>query len=184
MWTAPITRCFLSGFFKGTVSTDSDAHLQEISVQPALSTLNKGDSTNLLVTAHYDNGETRDVTPWAKFTSTDEGIAEVDSTGQVKVQDSGHDAILVWFGSKVNLARIIVPYPNQLLPLSLMKLLNATSSIKSIWINSENYKYRRRHAVMTPLSCDVQHSTPSVASPSQRSGRHSLRCPKINGGIG
>ena len=94
--------------------TDSDAHLQEISVQPALSTLNKGDSTNLLVTAHYDNGETRDVTPWAKFTSTDEGIAEVDSTGQVKVQDSGHGAILVWFGSKVNLARIIVPYPNQL----------------------------------------------------------------------
>ncbi|MDA8698313.1 DUF1549 and DUF1553 domain-containing protein, partial [Rhodopirellula sp.] len=94
--------------------TSNDPLLERINVSPGLSTLRIADTTGLLVTAHYNDGSTRDVTHWAKFTSTDESIASVDESGQVVVQDSGEGAILVWFGSKVDLARITVPYPNDI----------------------------------------------------------------------
>jgi len=94
--------------------TSNDPLLERITVSPGLSTLRIADTTGLLVTAHYNDGSTRDVTHWAKFTSTDESIASVDESGQVVVQDSGEGAILVWFGSKVDLARITVPYPNDI----------------------------------------------------------------------
>ena len=92
--------------------TADDPKLDRISVQPNLSRLNQGDNTRLLVTAHYDNGTTRDVTTWAKFTSTDEAIARVNESGSVSIEDSGQGAILVWYGSQVDLARITVPFAN------------------------------------------------------------------------
>lgn len=96
--------------------TSDDPALTNITVEPSESTLAPQDITKMLVTAHYDNGTTRDVTRWAKFSSTDDSIATVDEAGNVLVGDSGQGAILVWFSSKVNLARITVPYPNQLNP--------------------------------------------------------------------
>ena len=93
--------------------TAHDAKLQRISVLPKQSRLLQGDTSKLLVTAHYDSGATQDVTRWAKFTSTDQAIANVTADGKVKVEDSGQGAILVWYGSKVDLARITVPFTNQ-----------------------------------------------------------------------
>lgn len=100
----------------GPPPSSDDSTLTGITVEPSDSTLRPQDLSKLLVTAHYDNGQTRDVTRWAKFTSTDDSIASVDEAGNVTVVDSGQGAILVWFSSKVNLARITVPYPNQLSP--------------------------------------------------------------------
>ena len=52
-----------------------------------------------------------DVTHWSVFSATDEAIASVDDNGIVSVRGSGEGAVLVWFGSKVALARMTVPYP-------------------------------------------------------------------------
>ncbi len=89
-----------------------DARLQRISVTPDAALLAPGDQQSLVVTGHYDDGSTVDVTKWSQFTATDEAIAGVDDRGGVTVRGSGEGAVLVWFGSQVALARMTVPYAN------------------------------------------------------------------------
>ncbi len=90
-----------------------DARLHQISVLPKSALLALGESSQVLVHAHYDDGRVVDVTHWAKFSATDESIASVDQDGKVLVRGSGEAAVLVWFGSKVALARMTVPYPHE-----------------------------------------------------------------------
>ena len=90
-----------------------DPRLERISVLPESSLLAPGDASQILVRAHYDDGRVVDVTHWSQFTATDEAIAGVDEDGLVNVRGSGEGAILVWFGSKVALARMTVPYPHE-----------------------------------------------------------------------
>ncbi len=99
---------WIAGGAKGP-SAD-DPKLLKISVQPEASRLKPQDQSQLLVRAHYDNGTSRDVTHWAKFSATDEAVAMVDEQGKIKVQGSGEAAVMVWFGSKVALARMTVPF--------------------------------------------------------------------------
>ncbi len=94
--------------------TDDDARLQRISVSPETALLAPGDTSNISVIGHYDDGSEVDVTHWSQFTATDEAVAGVDTTGQVTVRGSGESAVLVWFGSKIALARMTVPYPNEI----------------------------------------------------------------------
>ncbi|QDT12209.1 DUF1549 and DUF1553 domain-containing protein [Planctomycetes bacterium K23_9] len=95
---------------------EDDAILQRISVYPESAMLLPGDSSRVLVNAHYDDGRIADVSHWARFTATDETIASVDDEGVVSVRGSGEGAVLVWFGSKVALARMTVPYPDEIPP--------------------------------------------------------------------
>ncbi|QDV45209.1 Bacterial Ig-like domain (group 2) [Stieleria neptunia] len=89
---------------------DDDPTLERISVMPENALLSPGDTSQVLVSAHYDDGRVIDVTHWAKFTATDEAVAGVDGDGLARVRGSGEAAVLVWFGSKVVLARMTVPY--------------------------------------------------------------------------
>src|SRR5262249_50622308 len=66
--------------------------------------------------AHFSDGHAEDVTRWAKFSTTDEGIASVDDTGTVRVRGPGQAAISVWYLSRVAAARIASPYPNTIDP--------------------------------------------------------------------
>ena len=91
---------------------EDDPRLQRISVLPESALLKPGEHSQVLVNAHYDDGRVVDVTHWAQFSATDEAIASVDEDGMVLVRGSGEGAVLVWFGSKVALARMTVPYPN------------------------------------------------------------------------
>jgi hypothetical protein len=93
--------------------SDEDPSLVRISVMPEASLLQPGDHSRILVNAHYDDGRIVDVTHWSKFSATDESVAGVDEAGKVDVRGSGEGAVLVWFGSKVALARMTVPYPNE-----------------------------------------------------------------------
>jgi hypothetical protein len=90
-----------------------DPALQRISVLPESALLSPGDDSQVLVSAHYDDGRVVDVTHWAKFSATDEAVASVNEDGVASVRGSGEAAVLVWFGSKVTLARMTVPYPHQ-----------------------------------------------------------------------
>ncbi len=93
-------------------STD-DTELKRIELSPALSQLNKGDTKQLTVHAFFSDGTKRDVTRWARFTSTDATIAEVDeATGLAKVIGYGEGAISVWYSGQIALARITSPWPS------------------------------------------------------------------------
>ena len=93
-------------------STD-DTKLNRIELSPALSQLNKGDTQPLTVHAFFSDGTKRDVTRWARFTSTDATIAEVDeATGLAKVIGYGEGAISVWYSGQIALARITSPWPS------------------------------------------------------------------------
>jgi hypothetical protein len=95
--------------------TDADRTLERLEVTPKTATLKKGDSQSMTVRAHYSDGSVEDVTDWAKYTSADETVAEVDEkTGEVKVIGHGEGAITVWFSSRVELARVTSPYPNSI----------------------------------------------------------------------
>ncbi|NNE01378.1 MAG: DUF1553 domain-containing protein [Pirellulaceae bacterium] len=96
--------------------SDDDATLKRISVYPETALLTTGDQSRVLVNAHYDDGRVVDVTHWSRFSATDETIASVADDGVVSVRGSGEGAVLVWFGSKVALARMTVPYPNDIPP--------------------------------------------------------------------
>jgi hypothetical protein len=93
--------------------TQEDPVLQRIRVMPENSMLETGDEAQILVSAEYSDGQVKDVTHWAKFNATDEAIAGVDQHGRVQIRGNGQGAVLVWFGSKVALARLTVPYPNE-----------------------------------------------------------------------
>ena len=92
---------------------DDDPRLQKITVTPQNSMLGLNDQTQILVSGHYDDGRVIDVTQWAMFTATNEAVASVDDEGIVTVRGSGEGAVLVWFGSQVQLARMTVPFKNE-----------------------------------------------------------------------
>ncbi len=87
-----------------------DAKLTKLIITPAETTLKPGADQPLQVTATYSNGTQREVTRWAKFTSTDETVASVDGNGMVKVLGSGQGAVTAWFSSQIVIARIVVPF--------------------------------------------------------------------------
>ncbi|WP_164102430.1 DUF1549 domain-containing protein [Candidatus Laterigemmans baculatus] len=93
--------------------SQDDPSLERISLLPSETMLAEGQAAQVLVQAHYSDGRVADVTHWAKFTATDESIVGVDPSGRVEVRGSGQGAVLVWFSSKVALARFTVPYPYQ-----------------------------------------------------------------------
>ncbi len=77
-------------------------------------TLDVGQSQQILVQATYSDGRKRDVTRWAKYTSTEVGVAAIDDIGKATVTGRGEAAITVWFASKVAVATVSVPYEKQI----------------------------------------------------------------------
>ncbi len=87
-----------------------DPSLTHITVTPENSTLKRGEAQQILVQAHFDDGTQSDVTHWAKFSASDEAVMMVDEQGTVSVRGPGEGAIVAWFGSKIALSRITVPF--------------------------------------------------------------------------
>jgi len=82
-------------------------------VYPKEATLAKGDMQQIAVRAEYSDGTDADVTRWAKYNSTAEGVASVDDQGRVTMKGHGEAAITVWYSNKVVYARLTVPYGNE-----------------------------------------------------------------------
>ncbi len=91
----------------------SDVEVLSLEVFPRGATLKVGAEQQLVVRAKLSDGRMEDVTRWAKYTSNDEGVAQVDdATGKVKMLGHGEAAITVWYSSKVLYARLAVPFAN------------------------------------------------------------------------
>ena len=87
-----------------------------IALAPVEAELAPGRSQQFTVTATYSDGGSRDVTRWARFTSTDESVATIDPTGMVTVVGHGEGAVTAWFSSQIALARVLVPFPHEIPP--------------------------------------------------------------------
>jgi hypothetical protein len=62
----------------------------------------------LIVMARYNDGSERDVTPFARFSSDDDGIAVVNGVGKLTALRRGEANIMVRFAGKVGLASIVM----------------------------------------------------------------------------
>ncbi len=87
-----------------------DPQLDHVEILPDHVLLKPGDSQQLLVRAFYTDGHTADVTHWAKFTSSDDSVAQVDNDGHIKVAGSGEGVVSAWFASRIKVATITVPF--------------------------------------------------------------------------
>jgi len=90
--------------------------LAAVDLSPAETEIAAGQSKQFTVTATYSDGSTRDITRWARFTSTDETVATVDPAGLVTVVGHGEGAVTAWFSSQIALARVVVPFPHEIAP--------------------------------------------------------------------
>ena len=92
----------------------TDAKLAKLSASPAENQVNIGQSMKLTIRATFSDGEERDVTRWAKFTSADETVASVDANGSVSIIGPGEGAITAWYSSQIVIARVTSPYSNNI----------------------------------------------------------------------
>jgi hypothetical protein len=90
--------------------SEKDAQITGLEVFPASATLAPGGEQQLVVRARYTGGETRDVTRWVKFATSDEGVAGVDDLGHVKMNGNGEAAITLYYSSRVLYSRLSVPF--------------------------------------------------------------------------
>jgi hypothetical protein len=89
-----------------------DPTLTELAVSSAEQTVREGQSLQIKVRAKFSDGVERDVTRWAKFTSTDETVASVDGFGNVSVIGPGAGAVTAWYSSQIVIARLTSPFSN------------------------------------------------------------------------
>lgn len=90
---------------------DADAPVVEsIVVEPAQRQLRLGAAQQLLVTARFSDGSTRDVTSAATYTSNAEVVADADQRGHVQSGTvPGEAAITVNYMGRIGAARILIP---------------------------------------------------------------------------
>lgn len=92
----------------------TDAKLEKLTVSPAENQVSVGESMKLTVRATFSDGTQRDVTRWAKFTSADETVANVDAHGNVSIIGPGEGAITAWYSSQIVIAHVTSPYSNNI----------------------------------------------------------------------
>lgn len=88
-----------------------DPRLDRLEILPAASVLRPDMRQQLIVLAHFNDGHTEDVTRWVKYTSTNESVAQVGETGEVRLMGHGEGAITAWYLSRVVIATITAPFP-------------------------------------------------------------------------
>jgi hypothetical protein len=93
-----------------------DPRVERLEILPAASVLKPDMRQQLIVLAHFNDGHTEDVSRWAKFTSTNESVAQVGDEGQVRVVGYGEGAITAWYLSRVVTATITAPFSTPIPP--------------------------------------------------------------------
>jgi hypothetical protein len=97
----------------GTPRTPPDAPaLERISLEPAERILTNLTEQQLVVTAHYTDGTSRDVTHLATFQSNESAIAAVGPEGRIKAGPlPGEAAVMARFMEKFAVCNVVIPLP-------------------------------------------------------------------------
>lgn len=89
----------------------NDPLLEKIAVFPKRRILTQSTQQQLLVTAHFSDGETRDVTRQALYLANEKEIAETTESGLVTTKESGGlFTVMVRFGGKIAVFHGTVPF--------------------------------------------------------------------------
>ena len=94
--------------------SEADRRIDSIRIEPALIKLRPGTRQQMVVTAVFEDGYTEDVTQWVRFESTNAGTGVVDDRGLVELKGSGEASITAMYLSKVAVATLVVPFPQQI----------------------------------------------------------------------
>ena len=92
---------------------ETDARVIALEVFPAGSIHHIGETQQIVLRARYSDGRTEDITSWVKWSSADEAVCRVDENGVATVVGPGEGAVVAWYASRIAIARITVPYPDQ-----------------------------------------------------------------------
>ncbi len=95
---------------------DDDPRITRLEILPPAVRLKPGDEQQMVVLAHFSDGHVEDVTPWAKYTSTNFATAQVDEAGLVKVTGQGEGAIAGWYLAQNVMATVTSPYQQMISP--------------------------------------------------------------------
>ncbi len=95
---------------------DDDPRLERLEILPGATVLAAGAKQQLIVRAHFTDGHSEDVTRWARFTSSNESVAQVDDLGLVSVSGHGEAAIKAWYLSQNVMATLSVGYEHDVDP--------------------------------------------------------------------
>jgi hypothetical protein len=102
-----IVRWIASGMPMGK---PDDPTVARIEVYPPTKVLARGGQQQLVITAHYTDGRTEDVTRWAQYQSNEPEVAAVEDGGRVEARDlSGGAAVMARYQSQVAVFRAMVP---------------------------------------------------------------------------
>lgn len=126
-----------------------DPSLTKIEMLPEQINLSRDARQQLVVLAHYSNGRVEDVTHWAKFSSANETMAQVDADGRVNIVGSGKGSIVATFASQIAITAIVSPYPNTL-PSSAYAEFHPANFIDQILLE----EWQRLHLVPSPGCSD------------------------------
>ncbi len=93
-----------------------DVRIERIEVVPPMAKLKAGQTQQFAVKAHFSDGHEEDVTRYAKYTATNQTVANVDEVGKVTVVGHGESAVTAWFLQKITFATVEVPFENTVAP--------------------------------------------------------------------
>ena len=93
---------------------EGEAVVASVRVEPPEVTVRAGEKIGFRVVATYSDGSERDVTTWAKYSTTQDNVAVVDEQGEVSVIGFGEAAITAWYQSKITYGRVLSPFPNEI----------------------------------------------------------------------
>ncbi|WP_397568810.1 DUF1553 domain-containing protein [Schlesneria sp. T3-172] len=94
----------------GAPGPGTERPVSRLIVTPAQRNGEPGLTQQLRVEAVYSDGQTRDVTAWAKFDSMDEGLVNVSREGFCKVTGRGQAPVMVRFEGQAEIAMFVIPY--------------------------------------------------------------------------
>lgn len=95
---------------------DDDPRIERLEILPTAAQLELGSTQQMVVRAHFSDGRVEDVTSWAKYSSTNHTVAQVDDDGKVTIIGSGEGAIVAWFLAQNVTATVTSPYQQTLPP--------------------------------------------------------------------
>jgi hypothetical protein len=88
-----------------------DPTVTKVEIVPSEAILAKNAVHPLMVTAHFSDGSTRDVTRRAVYQTNEPDVAAVDSSGLVRTADKpGLAAVMARFGDRIATFRVAVPF--------------------------------------------------------------------------
>jgi hypothetical protein len=93
-----------------------EPRIHHLEFLPANVILQPGANQQLIVRAHFSDGQVQDVTRWVKYTDANAAVTQVNETGNVKVLGHGEGAITAWYLSRIAIATVSVPYENKVKP--------------------------------------------------------------------